>query len=89
MILIRRFHESDWPEVWCILRATFQAGDSYAFSPDSTEAEIHKVWVDVPSAIHLWPPMTAVSLKYDPLYSGIMGYRPIFLGEIAPFPSRS
>ncbi len=53
MILIRRFHETDWPEVYGILRATFQAGDTYAFSPGSTEAEIHKVWVDVPSATYV------------------------------------
>lgn len=53
MISIRRFREADWPEVWRILCATFQAGDTYAFSPDSTEAEIHKVWVDVPSATYV------------------------------------
>jgi ribosomal protein S18 acetylase RimI-like enzyme len=53
MISIRRFHETDWPEVWRILRATFEAGDTYAFSPDSTEAEIHKVWVEVPSATYV------------------------------------
>ena len=40
MISIRRFHETDWSGVWRILRAAFQAGDTYAFAPDSTEAEI-------------------------------------------------
>ena len=29
MILIRRVHETDWPEVYGILRATFQAGDTF------------------------------------------------------------
>jgi len=53
MISIRRFHGNDWPEVWRILQAAFEAGDTYAFSPDSTEAEIHKVWVDVPSATYV------------------------------------
>ena len=53
MISIRRFHETDWPAVWRILQATFEAGDTYAFSIDSTEAEIHKVWVDVPSATYV------------------------------------
>jgi len=53
MISIRRFHETDWPEVWRILQATFEAGKTYAFSPDSTEAEIHKVWVDIPSATYV------------------------------------
>jgi ribosomal protein S18 acetylase RimI-like enzyme len=52
-ITIRRFHESDWPEVWDILNVTFQAGDTYAFAPDSTEAEIHKAWVEAPSATYV------------------------------------
>lgn len=33
-----------------MLRATFEAGDTYAFSPGSTEAEIHRAWIEVPSA---------------------------------------
>jgi ribosomal protein S18 acetylase RimI-like enzyme len=53
MVSIRRFHETDWPAVWPILRATFEAGDTYAFSPDSTEAEIHRAWVDGPSATYV------------------------------------
>jgi RimJ/RimL family protein N-acetyltransferase len=53
MVSIRRFHESDWPAVWPILRVTFEAGDTYAFAPDSTEAEIHRAWVEVPSATHV------------------------------------
>jgi len=53
MISIRRFHETDWPAVWSILRTTFEAGDTYAFSPDSTEAEIHRAWVDGPYATYV------------------------------------
>jgi len=53
MALIRRFHETDWPVVYPMLRATFEAGDSYAFSPDSTEAEIHRVWIEVPTATYV------------------------------------
>jgi ribosomal protein S18 acetylase RimI-like enzyme len=53
MVSIRRFRESDWPAVWPILRATFEAGDTYAFSPDSTEAEIHRAWVEAPSATYV------------------------------------
>jgi RimJ/RimL family protein N-acetyltransferase len=53
MASIRLFQETDWPDVWRILRATFEAGDSYAFPPDSSEAEIHKVWVDIPSATYV------------------------------------
>ncbi len=53
MTSIRRYRESDWPAVWSLLRATFEAGDTYAFSPDSTEAEIHAAWVEAPSATYV------------------------------------
>ncbi len=53
MVSIRRFRESDWPAVWPILRTTFEAGDTYAFSPDSTEYEIHRAWVEAPSATYV------------------------------------
>lgn len=33
-----------------MLHATFQAGDTYVFAPDSSEAEIRRVWVDTPLA---------------------------------------
>lgn len=49
-ITIRPLEPADWPTVWPILRATFRAGDTYAFSPDSSEAEIHKAWVELPAA---------------------------------------
>ena len=49
-VTIRPPQAADWPAVWSILRTTFQAGDTYAFGPDSTEAEIHKVWVELPAA---------------------------------------
>jgi ribosomal protein S18 acetylase RimI-like enzyme len=47
---VREFRDADWPEVWEVLRATFAAGDTYAFAPDSSESEIRKVWIDAPAA---------------------------------------
>jgi ribosomal protein S18 acetylase RimI-like enzyme len=47
---IREFRDADWPEVRELLRATFAAGDTYTFAPDSTEDEIRKAWVDLPAA---------------------------------------
>jgi ribosomal protein S18 acetylase RimI-like enzyme len=47
---IRPFHDADWPAVWRMLQATFAAGDSYSFPPDSSEAEIRRIWVESPSA---------------------------------------
>jgi ribosomal protein S18 acetylase RimI-like enzyme len=47
---IRRVEETDWRALWPILQATFLAGDTYAFAPGSTEAEIHKAWIELPAA---------------------------------------
>lgn len=47
---IRLYQESDWSAVWPILQTTFAAGDTYTFSPNSTEDEIHKAWIDAPAA---------------------------------------
>jgi RimJ/RimL family protein N-acetyltransferase len=52
-IKIRRCEEADWPAVWPLLRATFEAGDTYAFSPQSTESEIHAIWMEAPRATYV------------------------------------
>lgn len=49
-VTIRALEPADWPIAWPILRATFQAGDTYSFAPESTEAEIYKAWVELPAA---------------------------------------
>jgi hypothetical protein len=53
MISIRPYQDSDWPALWPLLRNTFKTGDTYAFSPESTEADIHNAWVDVPMATYV------------------------------------
>jgi hypothetical protein len=40
---IHRFRDSDWSALWPVLRTTFEAGDTYTFSPHSTEAEIRGI----------------------------------------------
>jgi ribosomal protein S18 acetylase RimI-like enzyme len=50
MTQIRPFTDSDWPSLWPILQTTFATGDTYTFSPHSTEAEIHKAWIELPTA---------------------------------------
>ncbi len=47
---IRRFETADWPAVAALLHATFLTGDTYAFSPDSSDAEIHDAWIERPTA---------------------------------------
>ncbi|SFU94947.1 Ribosomal protein S18 acetylase RimI [Polaromonas sp. YR568] len=53
MTAIRRCGEADWPDVWPLLRATFATGDTYTFSPQSTEAEIHAAWMEAPRATYV------------------------------------
>ena len=45
---IRTYRESDWGRVWPIIEKVFRAGETYTFSPEITEREAHKVWVEVP-----------------------------------------
>lgn len=47
-LTIRNFQKSDWHQVWPILESIFRKGETYAFSPDITEEEAHKVWVELP-----------------------------------------
>lgn len=49
-MLIRPYQPDDWPAVWRLLHATFESGDTYAFSPESREAEIHAAWIELPQA---------------------------------------
>ncbi len=50
MIKIRPIEDPDWDAAWRIIEPVFRAGETYAFSPDITEEEARRVWVDVPSA---------------------------------------
>jgi ribosomal protein S18 acetylase RimI-like enzyme len=45
--------EEDWPAVWSILRATNATGDTFAYAPGTTEAEIHKLWVEMPAGTYV------------------------------------
>ena len=49
MLEIREYRESDWRETWPILEEIVRAGDTYTFSPQSTEEEVRKAWVEVPA----------------------------------------
>lgn len=47
-MIIRPYQESDWIELWPIIERVFREGETYAFSPDITEQEAHKAWIDLP-----------------------------------------
>lgn len=49
-IAIRPYAPSDWPQLWPLLHTTFATGDTYAYAPESTEAEVHALWIDTPTA---------------------------------------
>ena len=59
-VQIRPFDAADWPAVWHLLHTTFLTGDTYSFAPDSTEAQIHTAWIDLPAAT-----LVACSAKGD------------------------
>ena len=50
MIVIRLFEETDWGATWNIIAPVFRAGETYAFSPEISEEEAHRVWIEAPEA---------------------------------------
>jgi RimJ/RimL family protein N-acetyltransferase len=47
-MIIREYNKSDWNDLWPIIEKVFREGETYAFSPDITEKEAHKVWIELP-----------------------------------------
>ena len=45
---IREFVESDWPQVWPIVRDIVRAADTFAYDPAMSEAEAHGIWIEAP-----------------------------------------
>lgn len=50
MFSIRPYQPQDWPSLWPILQSVFASGDTYAFPPSSTEADIHDAWITAPQS---------------------------------------
>ena len=48
---IREFREEDWPAVWAMLRASNAAGDVFAWSPDTSEEQMRRAWVETTAAV--------------------------------------
>jgi ribosomal protein S18 acetylase RimI-like enzyme len=49
MFEIREYRGADWPGTWPILEETVRAGDTYTFSPTSSQEEMRKAWVELPA----------------------------------------
>ena len=50
---IRKYQETDWSQVWPIIKKVFRAGETYAFTPEITEQEAHKIWVELPQETYV------------------------------------
>lgn len=48
--VIRLFQPSDWPAVWTMIEPVFREGRTYVYSPEITEDEARKIWIDAPLA---------------------------------------
>src|SRR5262245_8972319 len=53
MIDILQLQQDEWPAVWQLIEPVFRAGETYAFSPDISETEARKVWLEVPTASYV------------------------------------
>lgn len=54
---IRPFAETDWPQIWPIMRQIVRAADTFAYDPAMTEAEARAIWIESP------PGLTVVALE--------------------------
>lgn len=52
-IAITKIKISDWSLIWSIIEPVFRSGETYAFSPEISEAEAYKVWVEIPVATYV------------------------------------
>jgi RimJ/RimL family protein N-acetyltransferase len=50
---IRRFNKTDWPALWKIIEPVFRSGDTYVYSPDISEEDAYKIWVDLPEETYV------------------------------------
>ncbi len=48
--MIRPYETADWPSVWAILKPVFREARTYVYSPQMSEEEAHKVWIESPQS---------------------------------------
>jgi RimJ/RimL family protein N-acetyltransferase len=53
MNTIRSFEDMDWAGTWRIIEPVFRAGESYPFSPDISEEDAFKAWIEIPTATYV------------------------------------
>ena len=50
---VRPAGEEDWEAIWPIFRAVVVGGDTYAYAPDTTEAEARQLWAAPPASVYV------------------------------------
>jgi ribosomal protein S18 acetylase RimI-like enzyme len=58
-VQIREFRETDWDQVWLIVREVVQARDTFPYDPSMSEDEAHETWIG-PA-----PDLTVVAVEDD------------------------
>ncbi|NET09381.1 MAG: GNAT family N-acetyltransferase [Merismopedia sp. SIO2A8] len=53
MTNIRLISPSDWSLVWRIIEPVFRAGETYMYSPDISQTDAHRIWVETPAATYV------------------------------------
>lgn len=52
-IAVAKLESSDWLLTWKIIEPVFRSGETYAFSPQISETDAYKVWVETPTATYV------------------------------------
>ena len=52
-MIIRKYRKSDWIEVWQIIEKVFREGETYAYPPEISEEDAHKVWIELPKETYV------------------------------------
>ena len=47
---IRKYEQTDWPQLWLILKKVFHSGETYAVPTNISEKEAKRIWIEVPLA---------------------------------------
>jgi GNAT superfamily N-acetyltransferase len=48
---VREFTESDWTQLWPIVREVVEAQESFPYDPSMTEREAHDIWIEHPPGL--------------------------------------
>jgi len=58
-VQVRQLSDSDWPQVWAIVREVVHAQETFPYDPDMTEEQARQVWIETS------PGLTVVAVDHD------------------------